>query len=258
MKKYILATTLLFCVYLVSAQNYIPTLVSGKTWHIYKPMGLGQSIQYYFKLDCDTSINNLNYFKYFYCDTFGNKTMLNGLFREDTFTHQVFEYHANQDKLILDYNYQVGDTLLGMDVDSVKVENILGAQRKVIYFDDSYRWIEGIGISFFGLKNIPSGLNSFGFINNVYYTDADCIPLITQNQIKNNLQFLQLGNQIKISTQNEENLSIHIYNELGQKIYEENCYQKCQIMLPKHSTQFLFVEVRSKSIQKVYKIIVIN
>lgn len=255
MKKIFLILIVLLNTTFCFSQAYIPTLESGKTWHIVKPMGLGNFSFHHFKIDCDTNINSYNYKKAYSCDTMGNKQYFMGFFREDISTQKIYEFVNGFDSLIIDYQFQAGDTIAGMDVDSVTNEFVFGQNRKVIYFDVVYKWIEGIGSSFFGLKPILGGLNIYSNVYGVNYTDNTCIPLNIIGIENNTIEFSQNNNVINFQSNNNNQKKVNIYNNLGQIIYQTKFVNFINIDLSAHEKGMLFFEVLDNEFRKVWKVI---
>lgn len=255
MKKIALILFVLVNSIFTFSQAYIPTIESGKTWYIEKPMGLGSYTLHQFKIDCDTNINLYNYKKAFSCDTLGNKQYFIGFFREDTSTQKVYQLLNGIDSLIVDYQFQIGDTIAGMDVDSVKNEFVFGQNRKVIYFDILYKWIEGIGSSFFGLKPILGGTSFYSKVYKVNYTDNNCIPLTVVGIENSTIEFSQNNSVFTLQSKSNSHKKINVYNNIGQKIYQTEFINFIKLDLVTYEKGMLFIEVINNENRKIWKVI---
>jgi hypothetical protein len=150
----------------------------------------GTSTRYYYT--GDTLINGLEYRKLMslYCHTpsFGSTsctTTLAGCVREDI-TGKVFIYGFKgngTDSLMLDYNMQVGDTLITsanwrrkiLALDSVKINNVFHKVWKIEYVDlsgqlkdETFHVVEGVGPTF-GVLHIAEGAANFYESSICYY-----------------------------------------------------------------------------------------
>jgi hypothetical protein len=134
------------------SQSYEKTLLDGRKWEIYYPMGMGSFIIQEYVLNCDTLLNTTEYAQVKRLD---NSRI--GYVREDTLARKIYYLAADStnEELIIDFSLAEGDTftLNGVDifVDSVSSVFIFQKTRRVIHFSDFTKFIEGVGSSFYGI-----------------------------------------------------------------------------------------------------------
>ncbi|MDB5227018.1 MAG: C-terminal target protein [Bacteroidota bacterium] len=205
------------------AHDYIKTVVEGKEWDVVKPMGLGTYQYYNYRLACDTTINFLEYKMVRSRDA----DIIYGYAREDTVAQKV--YYITKDSaveiLIADYSLHQNDTFTWQggfkaSVDSVFDSIVFGQTRKIIFFNQELKFIEGIGHSFFGI--LP--LTNFAYITNVQSTAITCNAL-TFLSVHNNL-YLKISPNIVTDDlhindfEAVKNKSFKIVNIYGQILFD--------------------------------------
>ena len=239
---------LLFCNTNLFSQTYIPTLVKGRSWEITKPLGMGQFSTYSIRLACDTVINSLNYLNVF--STSSN----NFLVREDTINHKVYKYNnlSGTDSLLIDYDIMVGSTYNTMIVDSINYSTYFGQLRKVIYFNNFVKWIEGIGSSFNGISDT---LNGYTNVTNVYYSDTTCFPLSTSEIGLNQLTVNQVGSVVYFANSSNTPVSLKIFNSMGQLLNKYTFKDNFTLDLHFYSVQVVLLEMSTANERKVVRIL---
>ncbi|WP_028982449.1 hypothetical protein [Sporocytophaga myxococcoides] len=154
------------------SQDYIPTIKTGRIWEVFYPHGLGNSSIDKYQIRCDTTINNTTYKKVSYLNN-----VYIGAVREDIDNKKVYFFRkdATQERLVADYSLAVGelfyDGLIAKDLDSIKVQYIHGANRRVFYFDPLTILIEGEGSNFSGIINNRNYVSINNLTDNVYTCD---------------------------------------------------------------------------------------
>ncbi|HOZ52804.1 MAG TPA: hypothetical protein PLU17_13150 [Chitinophagaceae bacterium] len=229
----------------VYSQSYIPTVVKGRSWDIIKPLGMGQFNNYSFKLACDTQINSMYYLKLI--------TLLSNNFyvREDTMSHKIYMYDlvSNSDKLLIDYDISIGATAGGAIVDSVKTALLFGQMRKVIYFDNLVKWVEGVGSSFNGISDT---FNGYTYVNKIEDGDSSCTPLNLNEVELDQIEIKHLGNYIEIIDKSGNYKTVKVFNYGGQTLLQKPIDRFATLDLSKYSNQLLFIEITSEK-RKIVK-----
>lgn len=200
--------------------GYIPTVVEGNVYKYYTPMGLGQINISYQSIQCDTIISNKTY-KKIYSTNYATNNNLEyyAAIREDTSTKKVYVFYKDslQEFLMMDFSLQVNDSFiypynnLTTKVDSIKIENMYGANRRIFYFDAISPVIEGIGSNNWGLNFKPFKL--YTQLDSFYNHGNLCYPLSTLdiNDKKNiNIYPTIVKNEIKLHF-NSSNLILYNY-----------------------------------------------
>lgn len=229
--------------YALYAQNYIPTVEKGKIWHIYHPVGMGQYIPYNTKIECDTSIELIQYNNVYLCDSFGNAYCKVGSIREDMLNHKVYFVDTGSvtENVIFDYDLIKGDNFGLFTVDTVTAEIVYGQQRKVIYFDQLYKWIEGLGASFFGVYDLYGGYSQ---IDTVVKFNSNCMPLSVKNAAaEKDVTLRYQGNLVYINTSNDKNKRIEIINSLGQMLFQSKFTGYTIVDISHFSKQMLILHI---------------
>jgi len=107
----------------------------------------------YYKFEGDTIINSIAYKKVFHSYSLEGNYMLNSLmFREEKNIIYRISHINHSEKIYYDFNLKDGDLFYWFGnpenpffVDSVKVRNVMGIDRKHWYLSLGVIWIEGIG-----------------------------------------------------------------------------------------------------------------
>jgi hypothetical protein len=232
----------------IHAQSYIPTIVKGRTWEITKPMGLGQFSNYSITLACDTQINSLNYLK---VNSYNTNDFI---VREDTISHKLYYYDKvlGVDKLFLDYDISLGSTFNGMVVDSINYATYFGQNRKVIYFNNLVKWIEGAGSSFNGLSDT---MNGYTYVTNVFSSDTSCFPLTISEIELNNVEVKRMGSIIHFYSSMKSPILLRLYNSTGQLFKQLTFNNTVTIDLANYSRQLIFIEIisdRKRSVRRLF------
>lgn len=103
----------MICIFsMTKAQNYHPFIDTNKVWSVVEGYSLFSYNTYYYKFSGDTNINNVSYKKML--STTDSNLVSNwgyrAALREDTL-HRVYISMNNQpEKLLYNFNLQVGDT----------------------------------------------------------------------------------------------------------------------------------------------------
>lgn len=133
------------------AQDYMPCVVEGNYWQVQAPHGVATSLNYF--VDCDTIINELTY-SILRGSLSG--TIL-GFAREDIDAQNVYwwDVDSTEESLYFSFDVEPGDVVDfywgPLTVDSIKYEESFGKVRKVIYLGSAIRFIEGVGMNFYGI-----------------------------------------------------------------------------------------------------------
>jgi len=151
---YLSLLLLLILSFTTAAQNYQPTLVEGREWTAHIDQGLGATFDTKYKLQCDTIIDNQNYFMI----RSSFNTSILGFAREDVAAQQVFYRHrdSSNEVLILDYSLEVGDPFRihpNGAIDTVLyIDTVQG--KRIIHFHQppAIYFTEGTGHSFYGIN----------------------------------------------------------------------------------------------------------
>ena len=222
------------------AQTYIPTVAKGKVWGIKYPVGMGAYKYYSTRVECDTTINLIQYNNVY---LMGNTICKLGSIREDTINHKVYfvDTGSSIENMILDYDLVQGDSFNGMTVVLVYYQVKFGQLRKVILFTQPYEWIEGIGASMYGLYDLTW---AGGTVIDVTQNISNCMPLLIDNSsFLQNIELKYAGNIISVNTQNEENKHIEIFNTVGQLLYKEGFKKSTAVDISNFSKQLLVVHI---------------
>ena len=168
MKKLITCFILLLMISTSFSQGFVK---KGKQWNILEEMNFGPTLTTIYRIGDDTTVNDLNYKKVWYCqDSSFSDAALFGLIREENERIFFVDNNSNSEHLLYDFNIETGDTvhvfslpyqgdceveLVCISIDTV---NYFDIPRKVWSFAsyDSEVWIEGIG-------------NANGLFQNRYY-----------------------------------------------------------------------------------------
>lgn len=246
--KYYILLILALNTNLIISQTYLPTVVKGRTWEITKPLGMGQFSTYSLRLACDTIINSMNYLNVISSGTD------NFFIREDTVSHKLFKYDSvlGTDKLIIDYDITVGSVVKTMVVDSINYATYFGQMRKVIYFNNLVKWIEGVGNSFNGLSDT---LNGYSYVTNVFNSDTTCFPLSTSEIGLNNIEVKQIGSNLYFYNSSNSPIILKIYNLMGQLLNQFTINTSLTLDLNDYSMQLIFLEMTSERKRKVMKVL---
>ena len=178
MRKRLLFTFLLFSLFQLKAQQYVPLLDSINRWTVvanWIPVRISSTYSLctypfssfgsnnYFQTDGDTNLNNVIYKKVMITDQFS--TCLAGFLREDTSARKVYFVNTTggSDELIYDFSLNAGDSLSlnffqsgffssgNFTVDSISTVTITAGLRRIFYLTNharpaySLEWIEGVG-----------------------------------------------------------------------------------------------------------------
>ncbi len=251
MQKNILLFFLLFNS-AANAQSYIPTIVNGRTWEINKPMGMGQYVTFFIKTVCDTQINSLNYLKVMHSWDHGY------FVREDTITHQVFDYDnvSGVEHLLIDYDISVGATFNGMLVDSINYATYYNQLRKVIYFHGAsplVKWIEGIGCNFNGITPTFYGWTN---VDSVFDGDSNCYPLHIAEIEFNNFEINQTASIIYIANLLKTNYVLKIYNTAGQMVEQVSSKNNVTLDLSMFPSQLFIMEIICEKRRIIRKVVI--
>lgn len=230
------------------AQSYTATLIKGRIWEITKPHGMGQYSTYSIRLACDTIINSMNYFNVI------SPINNNILVREDTTNHKIFKFDnvSGIDKLIIDYDINIGSSFNSMVVDSINFVTSFGQTRKVIYFNNYVKWIEGIGSSFNGISDTFDG---YTYVTNVVNSDTSCFALSSTDIELSNLNVKQVGSKIYITSSSENPVRINIYNYVGQLLDQKLLRNIIMLDLKTYSAQLILLELSSERKRKTIKVL---
>lgn len=238
----------LFCCINLFSQTYLPTLVKGRSWEITKPLGMGQFTTYTIRLACDTVINSLNYLNVL--STNSN----NFLVREDIINHKLYKYNnlSGTDSLLIDYDIKVGSSHNSMIVDSINYATYFGELRKVIYFNNLVKWIEGIGNSFNGISDT---LNGYTNVTSVYISDTTCFPLSTSEIGLNQLSVTKAGSVIYFANSYNTLVSLRIFNAMGQLLNKYTFKDNFTLDLHFYSVQVVLLEMSAANERKVIRLL---
>lgn len=140
---------------MVKAQTYHSFVDTNKVWSVVEGYSLFSFNTFYYKFKGDTIINNLVYNKMLANSDSNmvNPWQYHAALREDSL-HKVYIIQFNQpEKLLYNFNLQVGDTfhysqicnLVVNSIDSVQLINGEFRKRINFYSGLNYHWIEGIG-----------------------------------------------------------------------------------------------------------------
>ena len=252
MKKYLILSILLSCIYNLSNARNWDMLKSGKRWNILQVVEtnmeqVNDSSTYYVKFDEDTIINTLTYRRVFRAtDTeFTDKT-LNGYVREDSTVGLYFRNLRGEEGLMYKYNLHLGDsvfiqnklvpydsirfTVTGIDsilIDGKYKKRYIMAEKHFEFMPET--WVEGIGSS---IGILGSGLTTVGgwtqllccYENNVliyknpdfqncYYSTKTALNSVRDSESGINVYSRAVPNEIFIKSPVEN--YIRIYNSYG-------------------------------------------
>ena len=157
MMKSILLTLCLLATAIGHAQTYHPLLKEGKQWYYYSSNGLYE-FTYIFWLEGDTILGGESYHKIYRTMTdqwtgtnYGKR--LYGLAREEG--KAVYKWVNGYKKRVCDFSRQHGDRMGDYIVTAVDSIHAIGSDRvrmttleyDVMYGNNKYYWIEGVGCS---------------------------------------------------------------------------------------------------------------
>ena len=110
---------------------------------------------------CDTVIDQKSYFISFTYERLSDGVLGDVIgrayLREDIIEQQIFRKESVEDpeSLIIDYSLEVGDAIQTNNdyymVEKVSYEDWFGEKRKTLLLDSGFKFIEGVGISHFGI-----------------------------------------------------------------------------------------------------------
>lgn len=209
MRKHLLFTFLLFSIFQLRAQQYIPLLDSINRWTVvgnwipvrissshsictypFSPFGSNS----YFQTNGDTNLNNITYKKLMITDQFS--TCIAGFLREDSLARKVYFVNTigGNEELIYNFSLNVGDSIPlnfyqsgfytsgNFTVDSISIITITAGQRRIFYLTNhtqpsySLEWIEGAGSPehpFYTYSNNNYGGLMFNYCTgNQYFFDS--------------------------------------------------------------------------------------
>jgi hypothetical protein len=231
---------------MVSAQSYIPTIVKNRTWDILEPKGHGQFCAFSVRVGCDTIIDQTTYTK-----VHGQRLLI---VREDTLNHKIYLHDKalGAERLLIDYDISVDSVFDRSTVDSVTFSYYFGQIRKVIHFDDSYKWIEGVGDSFHG---IPREFTHYARIDSFYLGNYDCVLLDYFNVGEDTLQMRQVSSFIHFYDPTKGEKFLSIYNIAGQLVQKITFNTEYFLDLLNYSEQLLILEIISEKRRIVKKVL---
>lgn len=218
MKNILILILLNLCISSIKSQEYIPTLVEGNNWEVMQGLGMGAYNNYSYVIRCDTLINDLLYKK----ATPLSSESEYGLYREDTASQKIYKWNSElqSEELLIDYSLEVGDTMLiglqTLTVDSIRTNELYGAERKFIYFDDLQYFIEGIGYSLFGIHNF----GQWQRISDFKETDISCDITSTTHSVEKPISIFPnpTSGMITIDREDLYETSGLVLNNLGQVV----------------------------------------
>ncbi|PSR15257.1 MAG: hypothetical protein DA408_02240 [Bacteroidetes bacterium] len=176
----------LFLLFLLSTHwstaQYLPTVVDGHHWTVRQYQGMDNYVDYEYGLRCDSTVASATYLQIIRDDG-----QFLGLVREDTLAQTIYYRGVGDttETLIIRYDLAVGDTfyISGVPVicEQVSTVDLYGATRKLIRFNLSQGFIEGVGNSFFGVHDFGQFQGVVGFDPNgagcsVTSTSAEYAP----------------------------------------------------------------------------------
>lgn len=275
---------------LVASKSYVPFIGENKVWKNVQTVWLtggSDGTHYlvnhsYFK--GDTIVDNIGYRKLYSKaeQPKQEKEYLTFLVREDTASQKVYlnDFRYNKTALLYDFNlkkgeefnsYVIGGIFHKHTVASVDTITLYNRKLKRIVFDDSIKWIEGIGAINGGY--IPSSGELICVTDNymLMYLNSkyqNCDTVFVQggwDDVKTNKNnvFLLYPNPIKansmlyINSVDKERLKIEIYSNTGALIKEDdftNTYPIGSLNLNKGL--YLYKISSNRQVIKVDKIIV--
>jgi len=253
------------------SQGYYPVLNQNKSWDVlgstYGQTGLcGYGFGDRYEITGDTLFNGKQYQilrshhfqtsdgNLFFCPPYIVSTAFSNSYpdfylREDTFERRLFIYAPNEDELLFDFSWQVGDTVISnpalpiiTKIDTISLLN--GDQRRRFFIS-----LEGITVPY-AIEGIgfTCGFRSFTFFCECHYT-LICVKQNNESLYSDsiyvsqygascffysNIQEIQNDNSISISpnptdgnlsihkTQNSSKQSVQIFNYTGKLIFEDS------------------------------------
>ena len=186
MRNYILLCLFIIPIIVVS-QEYEPTLVEGNRWDVTYWFGMGFGEAFSEVVHCDTIIDQTSYSISITYERLSDGSLGDELsrayLREDIIEQQIFRKESVDvpERLIIDYSLEVGDAIQTNDdyyiVENVFYEDWYGEDRKTLLLDSGFKFIEGVGISNYG---IFWGIPLFGYWN--FENIGDVCENSTSNQ----------------------------------------------------------------------------
>lgn len=154
MLKYLVALLFVIQNFATRAQSYHPFIDTNKVWSVVEGYSLFTYNTYYYKLKGDTTINNTTYKKML--STIDSNLVYwqyIAALREDSLQRVYISQYNQPEKLLYNFNLQIGDTvqysqicnLVLNTIDSVQLINGEFRKRYLFFNSPSYQWIEGIG-----------------------------------------------------------------------------------------------------------------
>lgn len=297
MKKIVFAFLLLISIK-VNSQNYQPIGFDTTCYWVlsfeYYDERLRVSGEKIATVEKDTSINNTVYSKIFIYPTIVsvNDSFYAGwgystdvvFLREDSVFKKIYSYDPSThlEEVFVDYDLNIGDTLLVSNVftykvDSIYTTSILGINRRIQYGSgpqpmNGYTTIEGVGAKFsfpkggvYGEWGIPfytlkcfskGGVTLYGDSNQPCPKAPQIIAAV--NEIDNSkIDLAYSSNRIIIKNPNTENVDLDIYEISGRLVEHFNSNERTFTVNIDHLPRGLYIALlKSKTYSLFRKIIV--
>jgi hypothetical protein len=284
MKKLLLLILLLTAIQTLG-QNYHPLIRPNLYWQVLDGSGsqicfLTSGARYFFQ--GTTTVSGIQYnliYENFivqtnagpFCPPFAvdsSSTIFSGsLMREDTLAKKVFVYDQSttSDALLYDFNLMAGDTLHSdyasqgstLIVDSVSNVTLLdGSVRKIFYLNNNEYYIESIGgsqgiqfplVQGIGFWEVPTCVSE----NSIQLWGSQCFGFVGIDEVNDN-SLVQahpnpFDNSLTITTKNNEQSEITLYDMLSRKVSEQTFKNSATINTNQLSKGIYFYEVRNQN-----------
>jgi hypothetical protein len=212
-------------IYNVFAQQYTPMLEIGKIWnmHHYDNLIPPNNSNFDISLDNLVTVGGTEYFQ----------TSNGNLFREDIANKKVYRLVNSVEELILDFDLNIGDNLISplifiddgsfsRTITTIGVATFYGIPNLKYYQTDCGETIiEGIGVQSRGLFDRSTSCSTL---------DTDSGDLLVNMQLLSNADFFIQNDirlfydsnlkQLKLTNQNNDNISLKLYSVLGKKVID--------------------------------------
>lgn len=262
------------------AHAYVPFLENNYTWHSTEGGWVPQQYKYFLSGDSVFEGQTYQVMTSELIDVPG-QTVFEVLVREDIEEQRVYARWDDIETLLYDFDMTVGETVeiavqgcpVEMTCTGVGTIPILsGGQRNAWYFDFGFGgeiWIEGIGSNngpiapgaYICTADWDPILNCFYENNQLRYDNPDDSNSCGLTGIEDlydqiNWDVLITQGTVRITPKDHSPFQMHVYNSLGQTVFQKNAWGITEWNASVHTGSILFITLESPYRKETYKLLI--